>query len=71
MYKIMIDRQPVELFKLLKLEGLVSTGGEAKNAIAEGLVKVNGEVEMRKRKKIVDSDIIEFENRQFEVKLET
>ena len=71
MYKIMIDRQPVELFKLLKLEGLVSTGGEAKNAIAEGLVKVNGEVEIRKRKKIVDSDIIEFEDRQFEVKLET
>ena len=57
---VLIDREPVELYKILKFEGILSSGGEAKAAIAEGLVIVNGEVETRKRKKIVAGDIIEF-----------
>ena len=55
-----ILRQPVELFKILKFEGMVGSGGEAKFVIAEGHVLVNGEVETRKRKKIVSGDTIEF-----------
>ena len=55
-----ISKQPVELFKILKFEGLVSSGGEAKLVIADGMVQVNGEVETRKRKKIVSGDTIEF-----------
>ena len=55
-----IITEPVELFKILKFEALVSSGGEAKTAIAEGLVELNGEVETRKRKKIISGDVIKF-----------
>ncbi|MFC1778215.1 RNA-binding S4 domain-containing protein [Pseudomonadota bacterium] len=60
MRTVEITRQPVELFKILKFEGMVASGGEAKMVIDEGYVRVNGEVETRKRKKIVSGDIIEF-----------
>ena len=53
-----ITREPVELYKILKFEGLAATGGEAKQLIATGQVTVNGEVETRKRKKIVAGDTI-------------
>lgn len=49
-----------ELYKILKYNNLTESGGEAKFVISEGLVKVNGEVETRKRKKIFDGDLIEF-----------
>jgi len=55
-----IITEPVELFKILKFEALVSSGGEAKTVIDEGLVELNGEVETRRRKKIVSGDVIEF-----------
>ena len=53
-------REPLELFKILKFEGMASSGGEAKSVIDQGLVLLNGVVEMQKRKKIVSGDIIEF-----------
>jgi ribosome-associated protein len=56
-----ITSEPVELYKILKFEGMVASGGEAKQLISEGLVLVNGKVETRKRKKIVAGDTIEFE----------
>lgn len=55
-----ISSEPVELYKILKFEGLAGTGGEAKQIISEGQVRVNGHVETRKRKKIVAGDTIEF-----------
>lgn len=58
--EVVINRQPVELHKLLKFEGLVASGGDAKTVISEGLVQVNGQVETQKRKKIVDGDVVEF-----------
>jgi len=54
-------KQPIDLFKILKFEGLVGSGGEAKAAIAGGLVTLNAVVETQKRKKIVSGDIIEFD----------
>lgn len=60
MREVEVTKEPVELYKILKFEGMVSSGGEAKSAIEKGLVLVNGEVETRKRKKIVSGDIIEF-----------
>ena len=56
-----ISSEPVELYKILKFEGMVATGGEAKQVISEGLVRVNGKVDTRKRKKIVSGDTIEFD----------
>ena len=60
MREVELKKEPVELYKILKFEGLVASGGEAKSVIAEGLVKINGEIEIRKRKQIVSGDIIEF-----------
>lgn len=56
MNKVVINREPVELYKVLKFEGLVASGGEAKMAVAEGLVSVNGQLETQKRKKLVAGD---------------
>ncbi len=58
--EIRLTQSPTELYKILKFEGLVASGAEAKQAIADGLVKVNGLVETRKRKKIVSGDTISF-----------
>jgi len=62
-----ITKEPVELYKILKFEGLVASGGEAKMMVAEGHVLVNGEVETRKRRKIVSGDIIEFGDEKIQV----
>jgi len=69
MIKIEISEEPIELYKVLKLENLVASGGEAKFVIAEGLVSVNGEIETRKRKKIVSGDIIVFGNQTILIRL--
>ncbi|MFT5835306.1 MAG: ribosome-associated protein [Sulfurimonas sp.] len=50
----------IELFKLLKVLDLVDSGAHAKLLIADGYAKRNGEVELRKRAKIVSGDIIEI-----------
>ena len=57
---VVLTQYPTELFKILKFEGLVASGAEAKQAISDGLVFVNGEVETRKRKKILAGDKIQF-----------
>lgn len=59
MKEVEISKQPVELYKVLKFEGVAASGGEAKSIIGDGLVLVNGLVETRKRKKIVSGDTIE------------
>ena len=69
MHMITINFEPVELFKILKFEFIVGSGGEAKQRIGEGLVKVNGEVETRKSRKMISGDTIEFEKRHYELKL--
>ena len=52
MREIEVSKEPLELYKILKFRGIVSSGGEAKSVIAEGQVLVNGKVEIRKRKQI-------------------
>jgi ribosome-associated protein len=60
MRDVVLDKEPVELYKILKFEGMVPSGGVAKLAIDSGDVLVNGEVETRRRKKIMAGDVIEF-----------
>ena len=62
-----LESEFVELYKILKFEGLAESGGNAKQAIQEGLVSVNGEVETRKRKKIRAGDQIDFIDHHIEV----
>lgn len=64
-----ITREPVELYKILKFEGLVVTGGEAKLLIGDGQVSVNGETETRRRRKIVNGDVIEFRGERLQIQL--
>ncbi len=60
MREVKIDKAPVALYKILKFEGIVGSGGEAKKVIADGLVRVNDAIETQKRKQIVVGDTIEF-----------
>ena len=60
MRDVILKFEPVELYKILKFESMASSGGVAKLAIESGDVLVNGEVETRKRKKIVAGDVVEF-----------
>ncbi len=69
MKDVFINRDHVELFKILKFEGIVSSGAEAKIMIAAGSVLVNGVIEKQKRKKMVAGDTIEFEGEIFRLKL--
>ncbi|SDH24279.1 ribosome-associated protein [Vibrio xiamenensis] len=67
---IEVNTQPIELYKVMKLANLVSGGGEAKHAISEGYVAVNGELETRKRRKMYDGDFFEFNQEYYVVVFE-
>ncbi|WNO61540.1 RNA-binding S4 domain-containing protein [Rheinheimera sp. MMS21-TC3] len=67
MREVILNKANVELYKILKFEGLLSSGGEAKAAIDAGLVKVNGEVETRKRRQINAGDLIEFAQQELQI----
>lgn len=60
MKEVELTQQSIALFKLLKIEGLVASGGEAKYVISEGQVILNGTIETQKRKKVIKGDIVEF-----------
>tara|TARA_R110001583_G_scaffold60577_3_gene179832 strand:+ start:5355 stop:5582 length:228 start_codon:yes stop_codon:yes gene_type:complete len=68
---VILTQSPTELYKILKFKGLSSSGAEAKIAISDGLVKVNGVIELQKRKKIVDGDIVEFDNTTLNISCES
>lgn len=61
------DSAYIELNNLLKITGLVSSGGLAKALIADGLVTVDGQVELRKRCKIRSGQRVAFNDRQVTV----
>jgi ribosome-associated protein len=69
MRDVEITKEPVELYKILKFEGIVSSGGAAKAVIDHGQVMVNGKVETRRRKKILSGDIIEYMNEKLKISL--
>ena len=69
MKDVLINEEPVELFKILKFEGIASSGAEAKDAIASGIVLVNGIIEKQKRKKMLAGDTIEMNGEIFRLKL--
>ena len=55
-----IDTEFIKLDSLLKFACLTATGGEAKTVIADGLVRVNGEVCTARGKKIYPGDSVAF-----------
>lgn len=66
---VTISKEPIELYKLLKFEGMVASGGESKHVISEGLVLLNGQIETQKRKKIVSGDVVEFSDEKIRIQL--
>ena len=67
MIEIKIDSEYIKLDQALKLADIASTGGHAKFLIAEELVKVNGEVETRRGKKLRSGDKVEAFGKEFVV----
>ena len=65
--KFELEDDYIELFKLLKVTGVAESGAHAKILIDEGQVKRNGEVELRKRAKIVSGERIEVGDEVIEV----
>ncbi len=55
-----IEGEYIELIQLLKAIGLANTGGHAKMIVDEGMVIRNGEIETRKRAKLISGDVIEI-----------
>lgn len=67
MEKVKIKDEFIKLGQVMKLAGMVDSGLEAKIDIQEGLVKVNGKVEIQRGKKIYPGDVVEFDMRQVKV----
>lgn len=67
MIEINIDSEYIKLDQALKLADVASTGGHAKFLIQEGLVKVNGEVETRRGKKLRSNDVVEVEGNKIKI----
>ena len=59
MLEFPLDRDHVELHHLLKLVGLCDSGGAGKALVASGVVRVDGEVELRKTRKLRAGNLVE------------
>lgn len=68
MEELFIRDDFIKLGQALKLSGLVESGVEAKIVVQDGLVKVNGEVEVQRGKKLVAGDTFSFDNNHFIIK---
>lgn len=64
---IPIDGDSIRLGQFLKFAGLVDTGGMVKEVIADGLVTVNGQVDLRRGRQLQVGDIVGFEGRRARV----
>lgn len=57
---VVVQSLPIELAQFLKFAGLAESGGDAKRAVGEGLVQVNGVVETRRGRKLEIGDEVTF-----------
>lgn len=67
MKEVMIKDEFIKLGQAIKLAGLVDSGVEAKEVIQDGKVKVNGEVEVQRGKKLYNDFIVEYNGESFKV----
>lgn len=66
---VVVREVPIELCQFLKFAGLAGTGGEAKQVISQGLVRLNGAVETQKRKKLSAGDQVAYDGQTIVVAL--
>jgi ribosome-associated protein len=67
MEKVQISTEYIKLDQFLKWAGACENGAMAKGFILDGYVKVNGNVEIQRGKKLSNGDIVEFDNKKYEV----
>lgn len=65
--EITIKDEFIKLGQAIKLAGLVENGAEAKEVIQAGAIKVNGETDLRRGRKLVSGDVIEYHGKQVTV----
>ena len=64
---IKLKEEYIKLGQALKAAGLVDSGVDAKFAVQDGLVKVNGQVETQRGKKLVEGDIVEYDGNSIKI----
>ena len=64
---IKLRSEYIKLGQALKAVNLVESGVDAKFVIQDGIVKVNGQVEYQRGKKLVDGDIVEFDGETIKI----
>lgn len=64
---IKLKEEYIKLGQALKAAGLVESGVDAKFAVQDGLVKVNGQVETQRGKKLVEGDIVEYDGNSIKI----
>lgn len=64
---IKLKNEHIKLGQALKAVNLVESGADAKVAIVDGLVKVNGEIVFQRGKKLYDGDIVNFRNEEIKI----
>ncbi len=57
----------IKLGQALKAAGFVESGVEAKDVIQDGLVSVNGEIDIRRGRKLYDGDVVIFEGKEIKI----
>ena len=57
----------IKLGQLMKAANMVSNGSDAKFCIQDGLVKVNGTVEVQRGKKLYDGDMVSFDGNEIKI----
>ena len=67
MEQVEINTEYIKLDQFLKWAGACDNGAMAKGFILDGFVKVNGNIELQRGKKLRNGDIVEFENKKYEV----
>ncbi|ROQ03611.1 ribosome-associated protein [Rathayibacter sp. PhB93] len=65
--EVALDGESIRLGQFLKFAGMLDSGGEVKEAVADGFVSVNGEVDRRRGRQLGVGDVVEFGGRRFRV----
>lgn len=67
METIKLREEYIKLGQALKAVGLVGSGVEAKEVIQDGLVKVNGETDLRRGRKLYGGDVVSFDGEEIKI----
>lgn len=65
---ISIGGEMIRLGQFLKFSGLLDSGGDAKEVVIDGYVRVNGDVDRRRGRQLHDGDLVTFEGRTVRVR---